>query len=82
MPPLLLLSADDDVAQEDMIRLDEDLSREQWPHDSYARGGAHGLTDGDIEAALAFFARAHEPLPLAPPLPLHRPAHHAHETAP
>lgn len=79
MPPLLLLSADDDVAQDDMIRLDGDLARERWPHDSYARGGVHQLTDGDIDAALTFFARAHEPLPLEPPLPLHRPVHHPHE---
>jgi predicted esterase len=78
-PPLLLLSADDDVAQDDMIHLEQDLARERWPHDSYARPGVHGLTDGDIEASLAFFERAHEPMPLEPPLPLHRPVHHAHE---
>jgi predicted esterase len=79
-PPLLLLSADDDIAQDDMIRLDEELTRERWPHDSYARAGAHGLPDGDIDAALSFFTRAHEAVPLEPPLPLHRAAHHAHET--
>jgi predicted esterase len=79
-PPLLLLSADEDIAQDDMIHLDEELTREGWPHDSYARAGAHGLTDQDIDAALAFFGRAHETLPLEPPLPvLHRPVHHAHE---
>jgi predicted esterase len=76
--PLLLLSADEDVAQDDMILLDGELTREHWPHDSYARSGAHGLTDEDIEAAIAFFARAHEALPLDPPLPLHRPVRHAH----
>ena len=79
MPPLVLLSADDDIAQDDMIRLDGELTRERWPHDSYARAGAHGLTDGDIDAALTFFRRSREPLPLDPPLALHRPAHHAHE---
>jgi predicted esterase len=79
MAPLLLLSADEDVAQDDMIRLDEDLTREHWPHDSYARAGTHGLTDGDIDAALTFFSRSHESLPLEPPLALHRPAHHPHE---
>lgn len=78
-PPLLLLSADDDIAQDDMIRLDGELTREHWPHDSYARAGAHGLTDGDIEASLAFFARAREAVPLEPPLDLQRPVHHAHE---
>jgi predicted esterase len=80
-PPLLLLSADDDVAQDDMLALDTELTRERWPHDSYARGGTHGLADEDIDAALAFFARTRsgERLPLEPPLPLHRPEHHAHE---
>ncbi len=81
-PPLLLLSADDDVAQDEMIRLDEELTRERWAHDGYARAGGHGLTDSDIDAALAFFARAHEPLPLQPPLSLlalHRPVRHVRD---
>jgi predicted esterase len=78
-PPLLLLSADDDVAQDDMIRLDTDLTREGWPHDSYARSGGHALTGEDIDAALTFFSRAHEPLPLAPPLTLHRPVAHVRD---
>jgi predicted esterase len=71
-PPVLLLSADDDIAQNEMIRLDEELTHEHWAHDSYARAGGHGLTDGDIDAALTFFSRAGESLPLQPPLPLHR----------
>ncbi len=75
-PPLLLLSADEDVAQDEMIRFDEELTRERWAHDSYARGGGHELTDSDIDAALTFFSRAHEPLPLAPPLALHRAVRH------
>lgn len=80
-PPLLLLSADDDVAQDDMLRLDAELARAHWAHDSYARAGTHGLTDQDIEAALTFFARSSEPLPLEPPIAgLHRPSHHEHET--
>jgi predicted esterase len=79
MPPLLLLSADDDVAQDDMIRYDRELARERWPHDSYARSGGHGLTDDDIDAALTFFSRAGEPLPLAPPLPLHRAVLHVRD---
>ncbi len=78
-PPLLLLSADDDIAQDDMIRFDEELTRTRWAHDSYARAGSHGLTDGDIDAALAFFSRAHEPLPLEPPLALHRAVRHARD---
>jgi predicted esterase len=75
-PPLLLLSADDDIAQDEMIALHEALVREGWPHDSYARTGGHALTDEDIDSALAFFSRAKEPLPLRPPLPLHRPIRH------
>jgi predicted esterase len=79
-PPLLLLSADDDVAQDDMIAYDEELAREHWPHDSYARSGAHELTDEDIDAALTFFSRASEPLPLEPPLALHRAVRHVRPT--
>jgi predicted esterase len=78
-PPLLLLSADDDIDQDDMIRLDGELTREHWPHDSYARAGAHGLTDTDIDESLTFFTRAHETVPLEPPLSTHRAAPHAHE---
>jgi len=81
-PPLLLLSADDDVAQDEMIRFDVELGRAHWAHDSYARGGAHGLGDEDIEAALTFFARAGEPLPLQPPLSLHRAVHHDRDAGP
>jgi len=78
-PPLLLLSADDDVAQDDMIRLDTELTREGWPHDSYARAGGHALTNEDIDAALSFFSRAREPLPLQPPLAMHRPVAHVRD---
>jgi predicted esterase len=77
-PPLLLLSADDDISQDDMIRFDEELTGERWSHDSYARFGGHALTDEDIDAALTFLARHDEHMPLDPPLPLHRPVHHDH----
>jgi predicted esterase len=82
-PPLLLLSADDDVAQDDMMRLDELLGRAGWPHDSYARSGVHGLTDDDIDAALTFYARTmkSEAVPLDPPLRWHRPTHHVREAS-
>ncbi len=79
MAPLLLLSADDDISQDEMIRLDDELTRIHWAHDSYARFGGHALTDEDIDAALTFFARAQEPLPLKPPLPLHRPVAHSRD---
>lgn len=78
-PPILLLSADDDVAQDDMIRFDEDLARVPWAHDSYARAGGHALTDEDIDAAITFFSRSRESLPLDPPLAMHRPIRHARE---
>jgi predicted esterase len=81
-PPVLLLSADDDVAQDDMLRLDEELGRQAWPHDGYARQGAHGLTDADIDLALTFFERRRETLPLDPPLSQHRAARHARDAAP
>jgi dienelactone hydrolase len=71
-PPLLLLSADDDPALPGMMLLDDELSREKWPHDSWGRVGGHELLDPDIDAALAFFTRsATEKLPLRPPLGTH-----------
>jgi predicted esterase len=78
-PTLLLLSADDDIAQDDMIRFDEELARVGWAHDSYARSGGHGLSDEDIDAALTFFSRVADPLPLKPPLRLHRAVRHARD---
>jgi predicted esterase len=80
--PLLLLSADDDIAQDEMIRFDDELTREHWAHDSYARDGGHGLTDEDIDAALTFFVRSRETLPLEPPLSLHRAVQHDRDASP
>jgi predicted esterase len=72
--PLLLLSADDDPSQPDMMLLSDELTRERWAHDEWSRGGGHDLLDPDIDAALTFFARAGtEPLPLRPPLGTHVP---------
>ncbi len=75
MPPLLLLSADDDISQGWMITLGDELDREGWPHDAYARGGGHELTEADIAVSLTFLERAaREHLPLDPPIAgLHRP---------
>ena len=73
-PPMLLLSADDDPSQEGMLRLDDELTREGWGHEHYAREGGHALTDDEIDAALTFFVRTRtEKLPLRPPLSTHRP---------
>jgi predicted esterase len=78
--PLLLLSADEDPSQEGMLRFDQELSREEWPHDHYARDGGHNLAEEDIDLALAFFARIpKEPLPLVPPLSSHRAHPHPHD---
>lgn len=89
-PPLLLLSADEDSAQEGMIHFDEVLAREAWPHEVYAREGAHGFTEIDMNAALTFFLRIEkgEKPPFSPPLSKHRPTprapspHAAAEQAP
>ncbi len=76
-PPVLLLSADDDPSQPDMLQLGDELTRERWPHDVYSRAGGHELLDPDIDAALAFFTRsATEKLPLRPPLSQHVPRPH------
>jgi len=85
-PPLLLISADEDSSQEGMVRLDDELTREDWPHAHYVRDGGHALPDSDIEAALSFFERTRtERLPLRPPLstrlPRARTAHHETEAA-
>jgi dienelactone hydrolase len=73
-PPLLLMSADDDPAQDGMMHLDEELTREGWLHESYWGAGAHQLTDHEIDAALTFFVRLRdEKLPLEPSLSTHRP---------
>jgi predicted esterase len=76
-PPILLMSADDDVSQEEMVRLDEELSLDGWPHDHYVREGGHALPDSDIDAALTFFERTRtETVPLRPPLSTRRPRAH------
>jgi predicted esterase len=77
--PILLLSADDDVAQDDMIRFDEELVRQGWPHDSYARSGGHSLTDDDIDVAVTFFSFAGEGLPAVLPSSWHRAVRHVRD---
>jgi predicted esterase len=68
-PPILLMSADEDISQEGMVQLDDELTRDDWPHEHYVRDGGHALPDSDIDAALTFFERTRtEPLPLRPPL--------------
>jgi poly(3-hydroxybutyrate) depolymerase len=70
-PPLLLMSADDDASLEGMLRLDDELTREGWRHEAFTGAGTHELTDHEIEAALAFFARVGgDKGPASPGLPL------------
>ncbi|HEY8075612.1 MAG TPA: PHB depolymerase family esterase [Labilithrix sp.] len=57
-PPMLLVTADDDPSNDEMMRLDAELARAEWPHHIVARGGGHELPDEDVQWALAFFARA------------------------
>jgi predicted esterase len=68
-PPILLLSADDDASQPDMVKFETELGRFGWQVETAVRDGGHALTDSDVDAALTFFVRAtREGLPLRPPL--------------
>jgi predicted esterase len=76
-PPIILLSADSDESQPGMIQFDAELTREQWPHEVYARAGGHALQNEDIDAVLSFFVRSQvEKVPLSPPITTHRPQPH------
>jgi predicted esterase len=66
-PPILLVTADDDGAQDEMLRLESELARERWPKTLASREGPHALTDFDVDMALKFFQRA--------PIPTRRPIH-------
>jgi predicted esterase len=70
LPPLLLLTADDDLSDGEMRQLDDELTRERWGHELVAREGGHALLDWDVDMALTFFTRVRrgEGLPLRPPL--------------
>ncbi|MBX3187690.1 MAG: hypothetical protein KF819_11770 [Labilithrix sp.] len=68
-PPMLLVTAEDDSANPEMLRLDAELTREGWLHATVEREGGHALTEWDVETALTFFDRTRaESLPLTPPL--------------
>lgn len=67
--PMLLVTADEDASNDEMIRLSSELAREKWPAQIVAREGGHSLPDWDIEMALTFFVRSrNEKVPLDPPL--------------
>jgi len=55
--PMLLTFSDDDPSHDEMMKLDEGLTADEWPHEKFQSEGGHALPDADIEAALAFFAK-------------------------
>lgn len=68
-PPILLLTANQDISVTSMMAFDGELTREGWPHLLTSREGGHDLTTQDIETALTFFSRAGGgKWPLSPPL--------------
>ncbi|MCL2777874.1 MAG: hypothetical protein FWD73_07710 [Polyangiaceae bacterium] len=69
--PILLITADDDLSNDEMQRLSSELTLEDWPENIVTREGGYGhaLPDWDISMALTFFERARtEDVPLDPPL--------------
>lgn len=74
MPPILLVTADEDLSVTSMMRFDALLSAVKWPHAIVTRDGGHDLTEQDVTMALTFFDRVRrEALPLRPPLSTRRP---------
>ena len=72
-PPLLLLTADDDAAIDDMLRLSRELSLVRWTHTILSREGTHGLPPSDVIAALDFFETTAQHKPFQPPPSSHPP---------
>src|SRR5205823_5076886 len=68
-PPILLLTADDDPSDPEVMTLHSELSRERWPHAVVAREGGHALPEYDVNVALTFFQRIEkDKSPFNPPL--------------
>lgn len=55
--PMLLTLSEDDPSHDEMVKLDEELGTDGWPHERYIAHGGHALPDEDIAAAVAFFAK-------------------------
>lgn len=72
-PPLLLLTADDDSAIDDMMRLSRELLGVQWNHTLLSRDGVHGLPETDIATALDFFESTAKHRLFSPPPSSHPP---------
>jgi predicted esterase len=56
-PPILLTLSEGDPSHDEMVKLDEELTRDNWPHERFVSQGGHALPDADIEAAIAFFVK-------------------------
>jgi len=55
--PMLLTLSEDDPSHDEMLKLDEGLTRDEWPHEKFVAHGGHALPDADIESAVAFFGQ-------------------------
>jgi predicted esterase len=55
--PILLTLSEEDPSFEEMTKLDEELTKGDWAHERFVARGGHALTDGDIAAAVEFFAK-------------------------
>jgi predicted esterase len=55
--PMLLTWSEGDPSYDEMRKLDDELTQDDWPHERFVSEGGHALPDADIEAAVAFFAR-------------------------
>jgi dienelactone hydrolase len=62
-PPILLTLSDEDPSHDEMVKLDEELTREGWPHEVFVSEGGHALPDADINAAMAFFQKTERAAP-------------------
>jgi predicted esterase len=59
--PLLLTLSEGDPSHDEMVKLDDELTREEWPHEVFVSEGGHALPDSDIQAAVAFFVKHEAP---------------------
>lgn len=55
--PILLTLSDGDPSHDEMVKLDDELARADWPHERFVAHGGHALPDSDIKAAIAFFVK-------------------------
>jgi poly(3-hydroxybutyrate) depolymerase len=58
--PILLTMSEEDPSYDEMVKLDEALTKDGWQHEKLETHGGHALPDGDIEAAVRFFLKQEE----------------------